>query len=168
MRGQATVGSPLVWALFALVVVAALALDLGVFHRKTRAVSMKEAAVWTAVWIALGLLFDGFVFHRFGVRKGLEFFQGWLLELALSIDNVFVFLVIFSYFRVADEHQHPVLFWGIVGAVIARGAFIAAGVAVIHRFHVVMYVLGLFLVYSAIKILVQKDEQMDPSRSAIG
>src|SRR5438045_5366262 len=128
---------------------------------------MKEAAVWTGIWTVLALLFDGFVFYRFGAARSLEFLQGWMLELALSVDNVFVFLVIFSYFRVADEHQHPVLFWGIMGAVIARGAFIAAGVAVIHRFHVVMYVLGLFLVYSAIKILVQKDEQMDPSRNLV-
>src|SRR5204862_981454 len=130
------------WGFFTLVVVTALAVDLGIFHRKARVVRMKEAATWTAVWCALGLLFNAFVFHRYGTGKGLEFFQGWLLELSLSVDNVFVFLVIFSYFRVADEHQHRVLFWGIVGAVVARGAFIAAGVAIIERFHVAMYVLG--------------------------
>src|SRR5207245_542972 len=132
--------SPLVWGGFALLVLVFLSIDLGVFHRKAHVVTMKEAATWTLIWTVLALLFNGFVLHRFGTQKALEFFQGWLLELALSVDNVFVFLVIFSYFRVAEEHQHRVLFWGIVGAVIARGAFIAAGVAMIQRFHWVMYV----------------------------
>jgi tellurite resistance protein TerC len=162
-----SVASPLVWGLFAVVVVSALAIDLGIFHREARRVTMKEAAVWTTVWCALGLAFDGFVFHRYGTTKGLEFFQGWLLELSLSVDNVFVFLVIFSYFRVIEAYQHRVLFWGIVGAVVARGAFIAAGVAIIERFHVVMYALGAFLVYTAVKILVQRDEGMDPSKNLV-
>jgi len=162
---MSSVGSPLVWGLFSLVIVVFLALDLGVFHRQARAVSMKEAAVWTGIWTVLALLFNGFVFYRFGTAKALEFFQGWLLELALSVDNVFVFLVIFSFFHVAEEHQHRVLFWGIVGAVVARGAFIAAGAALIRQFHWVMYALGAFLVYTAIKILVQKDEEMDPSKN---
>jgi TerC family integral membrane protein len=162
-----SVGSPLVWALFALVIAVFLAIDLGIFHREARRVSMKEAGVWTGIWTVLALLFNGFVHHRFGTAKALEFFQGWLLELALSVDNVFVFLVIFSYFRVADEHQHRVLFWGIIGAVVARGAFIAAGAALIRQFHWVMYLLGGFLVYTAIKILVQKDEEMDPSKNIV-
>jgi tellurite resistance protein TerC len=162
-----SVGSPLVWGLFALVVAVFLAIDLGIFHRQARTVSMKEAATWTGIWTVLALLFDGFVFHRFGTAKGLQFFQGWLLELALSVDNVFVFLVIFSYFRVAVEHQHRVLFWGIIGAVVARGAFIAAGAAVIQHFHWAMYVLGAFLVYTAVKILVQKDEELDPSKNLV-
>jgi tellurite resistance protein TerC len=144
-----------------------LAIDLGIFHRHARPVSMKEAGTWTGIWTVLALLFNAFVFHRFGTAKGLQFFQGWLLELALSVDNVFVFLVIFSYFRVAHEHQHRVLFWGIIGAVVARGAFIAAGAAVIQRFHWAMYVLGAFLVYTAVKILVQKDEELDPSKNIV-
>ena len=160
-------GSPLVWGLFTLVIVVFLAIDLGVLHREAKPVSMKESAVWTGIWTVLALLFNGFVFQRFGTAKGLEFLQGWLLELALSVDNVFVFLVIFSYFRVAEEHQHRVLFWGIVGAVVARGAFIAAGAALIQRFHWVMYGLGAFLVYTAIKILVQKDEELDPSKNIV-
>jgi len=162
-----TVGSPLLWGLFALVVIVFLAIDLGIFHRKAHSVSMKEAAVWTSIWCTLALLFNGYVFHRFGPQKGLEFFQGWLLELALSVDNVFVFLVIFSYFRVAEEHRHRVLFWGIIGAVVTRGIFIGAGVAVIERFHWVMYILGGFLVYTAIKILVQRDEELDPSKNPV-
>jgi len=164
---MSSVGSPLAWGVFALVIAVFLAIDLGVFHREARRVSMKESGVWTGIWTVLALLFDGFVYHRFGTAKALEFFQGWLLELALSVDNVFVFLVIFSYFRVADEHQHRVLFWGIVGAVVARGAFIAAGAALIRQFHWVMYLLGGFLVYTAIKILVQKDEEMDPSKNIV-
>jgi tellurite resistance protein TerC len=162
-----SVGSPLVWGVFALVVTVFLAIDLGVFHRHARVVSMKEAGVWTGIWTVLALLFDGFVLHRFGTGKALEFLQGWMLELALSVDNVFVFLVIFSYFRVAESHQHRVLFWGIIGAVLARGAFIGAGAALIRQFHWVMYLLGAFLVYTAIKILAQKDEELDPSKNIV-
>ncbi len=158
-----SVGSPMVWGIFALVITAALAVDLGLFHRKAHTVSMREAVAWTTVWVVLALAFNAFVFEKYGVDKGLEFFQGWLLELTLSVDNVFVFLVIFQYFRVSGQLQHRVLFWGIVGAVVARGAFIAAGVAVVQHFHWVMYILGAFLVYTAIKIMVQKDEEMDPS-----
>ncbi len=162
-----SVGSPLVWGLFALVVIAALALDLGVFHREIRPVRTREAAIWVTVWCFLGLAFNGFVFLRYGVPKGMEFLQGYLLELALSTDNVFVFLVILSYFRVAPENQHKVLFWGIIGAVISRGTFIGVGAAAINRFHWILYVLGAFLVFTAIKILVQDDKQMDPSRNLV-
>jgi len=162
---MSSVGSPLVWGLFALVITIFLALDLGVFHRQAKRVTMKEAALWTCVWTLLALLFNGFVFHRFGTQKGLEFLQGYLLELALSVDNVFVFLVVFSYFHVAEEHRHRVLFWGIIGAVVTRGIFIGAGAAVIQRFHWVMYILGAFLVFTAIKILVQKESELDPSRN---
>jgi len=160
-----SVGSPFVWGVFALVVTAALAVDLGLFHREARIVRMREAAAWTAVWSVLALLFNAFVFYKFGMGKALEFTQGWLLELALSVDNVFVFLIIFRYFKVAPEHQHRVLFWGIIGAVVTRGVFIALGVAVIARFHWVMYILGAFLVYTAIKIVVQKDDELDPSHN---
>jgi TerC family integral membrane protein len=164
---MSSVGSPLVWGLFALLIAIFLAIDLGIFHRTARLVTMKEAATWTGIWMLLALLFNGFVFHRFGTEKGLQFFQGWLLELALSVDNVFVFLVIFSFFRVPESYQHRVLFWGIVGAVVARGAFIAAGAAVIQHFHWAMYVLGAFLVYTAVKILIQRDEEMDPSKNLV-
>jgi tellurite resistance protein TerC len=162
-----SVGSPLVWGLFALVVMAALALDLGVFHREVRPVRMREAAIWVAVWCLLGLAFNGFVFVRYGAPKAGEFLQGWLLELALSTDNVFVFMVILSYFRVAPEFQHKVLFWGIVGAVISRGTFIGVGAAAIHHFHWILYILGAFLVFTSIKILVQDDQNMDPSRNLV-
>jgi tellurite resistance protein TerC len=160
-----TVGSPIVWALFAAVVILALAIDLGLFHRKSRVVSMREAAVWTAVWASLALAFNGFVYQRFGSTKAFEFLQGWLLEWALSVDNVFVFLIIFRYFKVPTEHLHRVLFWGIIGAVVSRGVFIMAGAAIIQRFHWVMYILGAFLVYTAGKILLQKEEEMDPGKN---
>jgi tellurite resistance protein TerC len=159
--------SPVVWVVFAVVVLGALTLDLGVFRRNAHSVSTKEAAVWTSIWAALALAFDAFVFHRLGSTKGLQFLQGWLLEMALSIDNVFVFLVIFRFFRVAEAHQHRVLFWGIVGAVVTRGLFIAAGAALIEKFHFVMYVLGAFLVYTAGKLLFQKDEEFDPSKNVM-
>jgi len=162
-----TVGSPWVWGLFAVIVVAALALDLGVFNRRARPVRMRDAAIWVAIWCSLGLAFNFFVFRRFGAPKGLAFLQGWLLELALSADNVFVFLVIFSYFKVGRDVQHKVLFWGIVGAVLSRGAFIAVGAAAIHAFHWVLYLLGAFLVFTSIKILAQEDKPVDPSRNLV-
>jgi tellurite resistance protein TerC len=160
-----SVGSPLVWGAFALIVVAALAIDLGVFHRGARTVGMREAAVWVAVWSGLALAFNGFVIHRFGTTKGLEFLQGYLLELALSVDNVFVFLVIFSYFRVAKENLHRILFWGVIGAVVSRGIFIVVGAVAIQRFHWVMYVLGAFLVYTSIKIVMQDESDVDPAKN---
>ena len=162
-----SVGSPLVWGLFALIVVVALAIDLGVFNREARPVRMRDAAIWVVVWCSLGMAFNLFVLRRFGVQKGLEFLQGWLLELALSADNVFVFLVILSYFKVSRDVQHKVLFWGIVGAVIFRGAFIGAGAVTIHAFHWVLYVLGAFLVFTAIKILAQEEKPVDPSRNLV-
>ncbi len=162
-----SIGSPVLWVVFAVLVVGALVVDLGVLHRKARAVGMKEALVWTCVWAALALAFDGFLYHRFGSERAVQFFQGWLLEMTLSIDNVFVFLVIFRYFRVAEENQHSVLFWGIIGAVITRGLFIAAGAALIERFHWVMYGLGAFLVYTAVKLLFQRDEEFDPSKNVM-
>ena len=162
-----SVGSPLVWGLFALVVVVALAIDLGVFNRNAHPVRMRDAAIWVAVWCSLALGFNLFVLQRFGVHKGLEFLQGWLLELALSADNVFVFLVILSYFKVGRDLQHRVLFWGIVGAVISRGAFIAVGAATISAFHWVLYLLGAFLVFTSIKILAQEDKPVDPSRNLV-
>ena len=162
-----SVGSPLVWGLFALIVIVALAIDLGVFNREARPVRMRDAAIWVVVWCSLGMAFNLFVLRRFGVQKGLEFLQGWLLELALSADNVFVFLVILSYFKVSRDVQHKVLFWGIVGAVIFRGAFIGAGAVTIHAFHWVLYVLGAFLVFTAIKILAQEEKPVDPSRNLV-
>jgi tellurite resistance protein TerC len=162
---MSTVGSPIYWIIFTVVVILALAIDLGVFHREAHVVRMKEAAAWTAVWASLALAFNAFIYVRSGPVRAAEFLQGWLLEYALSVDNVFVFLIVFRYFRVPQEHLHRVLFWGIIGAVVSRGLFIAAGAVLIQRFHWVMYVLGAFLVYTAAKIVLQKDAEVDPSKN---
>jgi tellurite resistance protein TerC len=164
---MSSVGTPMVWGVFALVVLVALAIDLGLFHRQARALGMREAGVWVGVWVLLAGAFNAFVFYRFGMAKGLEFSQGYLLELALSTDNLFVFILIFSYFRVPRAYQHRVLFWGIVGAVLTRGMFIAVGAAVIHNFRWVLYFLGVFLLYAAFKIAFQKDSEMDPSANPV-
>ena len=158
-------GSPLVWTLFAAVVILALAVDLGIFHRHAHVVRIREAAIWTMVWAALALGFNAFIYYRFGGVKAAEFLQGYLLEYALSIDNVFVFLIVFRYFKVPQDQLHRVLFWGIIGAVVSRGIFIGAGAVIISRFHWVMYILGLFLVYTGIKIVFQKDGEVDPGRN---
>jgi tellurite resistance protein TerC len=164
---MSSVGTPLLWGIFSLVVVAALAIDLGLFNRKPREPSMRRAAAWVAVWVLLAGLWNVYTVYRFGVGKGLEFTQGYLLEFALSTDNLFVFLLIFSYFRVPRPYQHRILFWGILGAVLTRGAFIAIGAAVIHRFRWILYVLGVFLIYAAVKLVVKKDEDIDPTRNPV-
>jgi tellurite resistance protein TerC len=158
-------GNPLVWTLFAAIVILALAVDLGIFHRKAHVVRIREAATWTSVWAALALGFNTFIYFRFGGVKAAEFLQGYLLEYALSIDNVFVFLIVFRYFKVPQDQLHRVLFWGIIGAVVSRGIFIGAGAVIIARFHWVMYILGAFLVYTGIKIVLQKDGEVDPGRN---
>ena len=162
-----TVGTPLVWGLFALVVFAALAVDLGLFNRQPRELRVREAGLWVVVWVTLAGVFNGYVIQRFGVAKGLEFTQGYLLELALSTDNLFVFLLIFSYFGVPRAYQHRILFWGIVGAVLTRGIFIGIGAAVLEHFHFILYLLGAFLIYVAIKIVVQKNKEIDPARNPV-
>jgi len=153
------------WGLFALVVVAALALDLGVFHRHAHEMRVREAGLWVTVWMVLAAGFNAFVVLRYGWPKGLEFTQGYLLEFALSTDNLFVFFMIFSYFRVPRAHQYRVLFWGIVGAVVTRGLFIAAGAVAVHRFRWVLYVFGAFLIYAAFRMAFRKDAEIDPARS---
>lgn len=161
------VGSPLVWLIFSVVVILALAIDLGLFHREAREMRMRESAIWVGVWCTLAALFNGFVFYQYGTTKGLEFTQGYLLEFALSTDNLFVFLLVFSYFKVARAHQRRILFWGILGAVITRGIFIGLGAAIITRFHFVLYVLAAFLIFAAWKLVAKKDEEIDPSKNLV-
>jgi tellurite resistance protein TerC len=158
---------PLVWGLFAVVVVAALAVDLGIFNRKAHEPTMREAGGWVVAWVILAALFNGYVLIRFGVGPGLDFTQGYLLELALSTDNLFVFLLIFSYFRVPRAYQHRILFWGIIGTVVTRGIFIGVGAAMITRFHWLLYALGAFLIYAAIKMVTHRSENIDPSRNPV-
>lgn len=148
------------WGLvgFNVVVLAILALDLGVLHRRSAKVSLKEAASWSAVWVALSLSFAFAVYRTMGNQAGLEFLTGYLIEYALSVDNIFVFVLIFSSFKVPEEYQHRVLFWGIIGALVLRGVMIVAGSVLVARFSWTLYIFGAFLVFTGIKMAVQKDE----------
>ena len=163
----ATVGTPLLWGAFTLFVLCLLALDLGVFHRKAHAVGPREALGWSLFWIALALLFNAGVVWWFGAQRGLEFLTGYLIEKALSVDNIFVFLVIFSYFSVPAAYQHRVLFWGILGAIIFRVIFILAGAALLAAFHWVIYVFGGLLILTAVRIVRARDEEVHPERNPL-
>jgi len=160
-----SVGTPLLWVGFTVFVLAMLALDLGVFHRKAHAVSLKEALAWSVVWIAMACLFGVGVWMHFGAELGKQFFAGYLIEKALSVDNLFVILVIMNFFAVPRENQHKVLFWGILGALVLRAAFIFAGAALLAHFHWTMYAFGALLIYSAIKLLLQKEEDINPEQN---
>lgn len=149
---------------FGAFVVAMLVLDLGVFHRHSRETTLREAGIWTVIWCSLALAFNGLVWFQAGQEKGLHFLTGYLLEWSLSMDNVFVFAVIFSFFRVPKKYQYRVLFWGILGAIIMRLTFVLLGRALIVHFEWVMYVLGAFLVYTGLK-LIWHDESVDPEHS---
>jgi len=157
----------LFWILFNLFVFAMLALDLGVFNRRAHSVTFREALSWSGMWVALATIFAVIVYFWHGRAASLEFATGYLIELSLSIDNLFVFLVIFRYFRVPGELQHRVLFWGILGALITRGIFILAGVSLIQRFHWLIYCFGALLVYSGIKLLRQGDEEVNPETNPL-
>ena len=159
--------SPWIWVGFNAFVLAMLALDLGVFHRKAHVVSLKEASVWSAVWIALALVFNAGVWHLLGQQKGVEFLTGYLIEKSLSVDNIVVFALIFSYFAVPAQYQHRVLFWGILGALVMRAAFIAAGAALITNFHWVVYLFGAFLVITGIKMALAPDRGLEPERNPV-
>jgi len=163
----ATVGTPLLWGAFTLFVLGLLALDLGVFHRKAHAVGPREALGWSLFWIALALLFNAGVVWWFGAQRGLEFLTGYLIEKALSVDNIFIFLVIFSYFSVPAAYQHRVLFWGILGAIIFRVIFILAGAALLAAFHWVIYVFGGLLILTAVRIVRARDEEVHPERNPL-
>ncbi len=155
------------WILFNLFVIGMLALDLGVFHRKAHVVKMKEALLWSAFWIALALLYNGFVYYWRGPQAALEFLTGYLIEKSLSVDNIFVFVLIFSYFKVPAEYQHRVLFWGIIGALVMRGILIAVGAALIANFAWVIYVFGAFLIYTGFKMAVSKEHGVDPRHNPV-
>jgi tellurite resistance protein TerC len=161
------VAGPLGWTVFGALVVAMLAIDLGVFHRQAHEIGVREAALWSLVWITLSLLFNVFVYVRFGSDRASEFFQAWLIEKALSVDNLFVFLAAFSYFAVPPRLQHKVLFWGILGALVTRGAFIAIGAALLATFHWVMYVFGAVLILTAARLLFGDDEDVHPERNPV-
>jgi tellurite resistance protein TerC len=153
------------WILFNLFAIGMLALDLWVFHRPGHVARFREALGWSAMWVALAVVFATIVYFWQGHQTAVEFVTAYVVELSLSVDNLFVFLVIFRYFSVPEEHQHGVLFWGILGALIMRGIFIAAGVSLIHRFHWVLYVFGVLLIYSGIRVCVAGEHQIDPSKN---
>lgn len=155
------------WIGFNIIVVGMLVLDLGVLHRNAHAVSLKEAAVWSVVWIALSVIFGAVVYVARGSEPGLQFFSGYLIEKALSVDNIFVFVLIFAYFQVPRQYQHRVLFWGIIGALVMRGIMILVGAALIERFHWIMYIFGVFLVYTGWRLATNKEEKVDPSHNPV-
>jgi TerC family integral membrane protein len=145
------------WIVFTVFVLGMLALDLGVFHRDAHLVTKKEAALWSLVWILLALVFNASIYYVSGPVRALEFLTGYLIEKSLSVDNIFVFIMIFSYFAVPAIYQHKVLFWGILGALLMRGLFIAVGAALLQHFHWIIYIFGALLVFTGIKMLLKEE-----------
>ncbi len=156
-----------VWVAFNLFVLAMLALDLGVFHRHTHEVSVKEAAIWSVVWISLSMIFNAVLYFWQGSEIALQFFTGYLIEKSLSVDNIFVFVLIFGAFAVPKAYQHRILFWGILGALVMRGALIFAGAALLDRFHWIIYVFGAFLVFTGIRMAFQSDHAISPEENKV-
>jgi integral membrane protein, TerC family len=157
------------WVGFLIFVVIMLLLDLGVFHKKDTVVKVKSALAWSAFWISLALIFNVFVYYYMGKEQAFDFFTAYLLEKSLSVDNLFVFILIFSYFNIEPKYQHKILFWGILGALMMRAIFIFAGVALITKFSWIMYIFGAFLIYTGIKMLFEKDdaENFNPEENFI-
>jgi tellurite resistance protein TerC len=162
MLSVVALGSWPLWLGFLAFVAVMLALDLGVFHRKAHVVSLREAAVWSGVWIGLAAVFAFGIFQFYGAQRGLEFTTGYLIEKALSVDNIFVMVVLFGAFQVPAHQQHRVLFWGILGALAMRAVFILAGTALIARFHWTVYLFGIFLLVTGVKLLLSRGEQEHP------
>ena len=144
-----------------------LSLDLGLFNRRAHSIRYREAWIWSAVWVTLALIFAGLVLHYQGSQRGLEFLTGYLIELSLSVDNLFVFLLIFSYFKVPAKFQHRVLFWGVLGALVMRLTMIFVGAALLNRFHWIIYIFGGFLVYTGIKMFKQEETDIHPDQNPI-
>jgi len=160
--------NPVFWVIFSLIIIVMLALDLGIFNKKSHEIKLKEALLWVVVWISLAMIFNLIVLSQFGKTKALEFLTAYVIEYSLSIDNIFVFIMVFSFFSVRKEYQHKVLFWGILGAVIMRAVFIFAGVALINRFQWIVIIFGAFLVFTGLKMLLQKEEaKVDPEKNSL-
>jgi tellurite resistance protein TerC len=157
----------LLWGGFVLFVLVMISIDLGLFHRTSHVVKTKEALIWCAVWVSLALLFNVGVYHYRGGQAGVEFLTGYLIELSLSLDNLFVFLLIFSFFRVPKHHQHEVLYWGILGALVMRAIMIMTGIALINMFHWIIYVFGAFLVFTGVKMFFAGDQEVHPEKNPI-
>lgn len=144
-----------------------LAIDLGIFNRKSHEITYKEALLWSGIWISISLLFNIGIFNVLGHQKGMEFLTGYLLEKSLSVDNIFVFVLLFSFFNVPNKYQHKVLFYGIVGALIMRGVLIALGAALIMKFHWVLLLFGAFLIFSGIRMAIHKEEKIEPEKNPV-
>lgn len=155
------------WGLFILFIVVMLAIDLGIFNSKDHEVKVKEALVWSGVWVALALTFNAVIYLWRGPEVALQFFTGYVIEKSLSIDNIFVFLQVFAYFSVPAIYQHKILFWGVLGAIVMRAIFILAGVALITKFHWIIYVFGVFLVFTGIKMVVSKNKEVHPEKNLL-
>jgi len=162
-----SIGSPWMWAGFIAFVLAMLALDLGVFHRQAHKVGVKEAGIWSLVWVGCALAFNALLWNSFGSQRGMEFLTGYLIEKALSVDNIFVFVLIFGAFSVPEAYQHRVLFWGILGALVMRAIFVGLGAALIASFHWVLYLFGAFLVITGIKMLLVRGQGFDPRQNPV-
>jgi tellurite resistance protein TerC len=155
------------WTIFMVFVLTMLALDLGVFNRKAHVIKVKEALLWTLFWVSLSMLFCLGIYYLKGYEKALEFLTAYLIEESLSIDNLFVFLLIFNYFGIPAKYEHKALFWGVLGALVMRGVFIIAGVALITKFHWIIYIFGALLIITAIKITFQKDKKIQPEKNPV-
>lgn len=159
--------SLLLWTIFNVFIITMLVIDLVVFHGKEHEESIREALIWTGVWITLALIFGIGVYHYMGPQTALDYYTGYLIEKSLSVDNIFVFLLVFSYFKVPPEYQHKVLFWGIFGALVMRFFFIFVGVALLEQFDWIIYVFGAFLVFTGIKLALEKDKEVHPEKNPI-
>ena len=155
------------WAGFNLFILAMLALDLGVFHRKSHEVSIREATVWSFVWITLAMIFNAGLWYFRGAEPAVQFFTGYLIEKSLSVDNIFVIALLFNYFTVPREYQHRVLFWGILGALVMRAAFILAGAALLAKFHWILYLFGAFLILTGLKMAIFRDAEVHPENNPL-
>lgn len=155
------------WLGFIGFLLAMLALDLGVFHRKAHVVSFREALAWSAVWVTCALIFNGVLYYTHGEQAALEFLTGYLVEKSLAVDNIFVFVMVFAYFQVPSLYQHKVLFWGILGALLMRAGFIFAGVELIQRFHWTIYFFGALLIFTGVKMIWAKGKELDPSKNPV-
>ncbi|MFA6318075.1 MAG: TerC family protein [Elusimicrobiota bacterium] len=158
---------PLMWTAFTALIGLVLYIDLGILNKKAHVVSLKEAGAWCAAWAALALLFCGWIWHRMGSTKALEFLTAYVIEYSLSVDNMFVFIIIFEYFSVPRHLQPRVLHWGILGAVFMRLILIFAGVKLLHAFHWIIYVFGGILIVTGVKMLLQKDEKIEPDKNPV-
>lgn len=157
----------IVWAAFNVFILGMLALDLGVFHKKSEEITLKNALFWTGLWITLSMLFNVFIYFYMGKEEAIEFLTGYVIEKSLSVDNIFVIIMIFSYFHVPEAYQHKVLFWGILGALVMRVIFIFAGIELIHRFHWLIYIFGGFLILTGIRMLSSGEQKLEPEKNPV-